>query len=601
MLADVVFDLPVAHPFSYSVPAALAVAPGQRVLAPLRGAVRAGVVVAVREGEDAQAKPLAAVVEPAPILSAPQLDLARWIAVQSCSSLGSTCAALLPPAQPSGPMAEARIWPGGSRGAPELLIGADRLARVRGEIRAHPGGVLLLAADGATAAEWADELGSLGRVARLDSAAGERERWLGWNALTAGAARVAVGTRSALLAPVPPPALVVLLDEHEAAHKPPGPPRIHARDVALRRAAVEGSRLLLPSATPSVEMWWRADSGRARLHPAGAGPWPEVSVADTRRTLRAEPLTPELARAAEDTLREGRRVCLLVSRLTSTLACDDCGGVLRCPECALALAFSRVDKTLACRQCGHREPAPDTCPACAGRRLSPFGWGADRVAHALRRRFPRARIARYDPDATRGARLAAQRREAAAADIVVGTRGALRLFAPASLGLAGFVTPDQLLRITDFRASERAFALMWAAAERVRPDGRVVIQTQNPDHYAVRAVAAQDRAVFYAPELRFRAELGYPPFRRLARLAARGRSAGEAREQAEACARRLREAGLTVYPPVPDRRRLSWRLLVKGPAELPERVAQAVGGTADGAGRRGAARGMIDVEMDPVD
>src|SRR5436190_21186000 len=226
------------------------------------------------------------------------------------------------------------------------------------------------------------------------------------------------------------------------------------------------------------------------------GPWRAVSVAGTRGILRREPLTPPLARAIRETLAAKRRVFLAISRLTSSLACDECGTVVGCEECRLALAYSRAGATLACRLCGRTRPLPDTCPSCRGRRRSPFGWGAERVEHAVRRRFPDARIARYDPEATRGARAGVQREAAAAADVVVGTRGALRLFGPASLGLAGFVSPDQLLGLPDFRATERAFGVLWAAAERVGPDGQLIVQSQNPGHYALDAVSRQDLTAF---------------------------------------------------------------------------------------------------------
>jgi primosomal protein N' (replication factor Y) (superfamily II helicase) len=398
----------------------------------------------------------------------------------------------------------------------------------------------------------------------------------------------------------------VLIDEQDLAHKPPGPPRIHARDVLLCRAAREGSDLLMTAATPSVETWRRVESGLVELRPGGSGFWPAVTVADTRGFLQAEPLTPTLARATHDTLARRQRVCLLVSRLTSALACGDCGHVPRCPQCGIALAYSRLAKTVACGLCRRRQPAPDTCAACGGSRVSPFGWSADRVEHALRRRFPRARIARYDPDAVRGARLVRQRAEAAAADIVIGTRGALRLFPLGALGLAGFVSLDQLLRVPDFRAGERAFALAWAAAERVAPGGHLVIQSQNADHYAIRAVRHQDPGEFYKHELQFRAELGYPPFRRLCRLTIRAPSEGTARELADLCARQFESRGLTVYPPMPERpaavassrRAVGWRLVVKGPEGLPAEVSRVVAEL----GLTGVGpRDIIEAEMDPVD
>ena len=615
MIADVAFDAPVSHPFSYRVPDGWEPAPGQRVLAPLRGAARVGMVVALREGDDARLKPLLRVADSTTILSPAQLDFASWIAAESLSSLGSTCAALLPPplldsratgpGSGSGARHAPRMEPpaGAPRNAPErrptLLVGAGREQRVLERIEGAKGGALVIAADVDTAARWAQRLAKVDQVVRLDSGVDEEVRAKAWRQLADGSARLATGTRSALLAPVAPPGTLVLLDEHEAAHKPPGPPRIHSRDVVLERAAREGATLLLTSATPSVEMWWRADSGRAEAVPAPPGPWPAVSLADTRGILRREPLTPALARAVRETLAAGRRVFLAVTRLTSALACDECGAIVRCAECALALAYSRAAATLACRLCGRTAPLPDTCPSCQGRRLSPFGWGVERVEHAVRRRFPDARIARYDPDGLRGARGETQRAAAAAAQVVIGTRGALRLFGRATLGLAGFVSADQLLRVPDFRAGERTFALLWAAAERVVEGGALVIQSQNPTHYAFDAVVRQDLAAFYGHELRFRGELGYPPFRRLATLTVRGQSAPETERLAARVSAALRTSTvLQVYPPGADRRNRVRRVVVKGPAELPRLVGAAL---EEFRGGRQEGRGIIDVEVDPVE
>ena len=601
MIADVAFDAPVDHPFSYRIPAGLAVAPGQRVWAPLRGAARLGMVVAVRDGAEAGLKPLARPADPAPVLGPRGLELVHWIAAQSLSSVGATCGALLPP--PPVPPGEDAPPGGGSprpapAGTPELLVGGGREKRLLERIERAAGPVLVLAPDVEASARWAQRLARFGRVARLDSGVADDARAAAWRALADGATRLATGTRSALLAPLAPRATVALLDEQEAAHKPPGPPRIHTRDVLLERAARESLALVLTAATPSVETWWRADSGRLAAEPARPGPWPAVTLADTRGILKVEPLTPPLARAIRETLAAGRRVFLGVSRLASSLACDECGDVVRCAACRIALAYSRAAATLVCRLCARPTPLPDTCPACRGRRLSPFGWGAERVEHAVRRRFPDARVARYDPDATRGARGEAQRAAATAADVVIGTRGALRLFGPAALGLAGFVAPDQLLRLPDFRAGERTFALLWAAAERVRPDGAVVVQSQNPTHYAFAALTRQDLPTFYRHELRFRAELGYPPFRRLAVVSARG-AAGDASRLGAALAAALAGApGLTVYPPAADRRGRLVRLVVKGGAELPDLLRAALAEFRGGAAGR---RGIMDVEVDPVE
>src|SRR5438093_323446 len=309
-IADVAFDAPVHHSFSYRVPDGWTVVPGQRAQAPLGGAARVGMVVAVRDGAEPGLKPLAQLVDAEPVLSRAQLDLVDWIAAQSLSSVGSTCAALLPPpagreaAGSAGLAASGAVGPGAPK--PELLTGAGREQRV------------------------------------------------------------------------------------------------------LERRAREPLALLLTAATPSLEAWWRAESGLIDMPSREPGPWPAVSVADTRGILRREPLTPPLARAIRETLAAKRRVFLVVSRLTSSLACDECGAVVRCGDCAIALAYSRAAARLVCRVCGASPPLPDTCAACHGRRLTPFGWGAERVEHAVRRRFSDARIARWDPDAARGARGEAQ-------------------------------------------------------------------------------------------------------------------------------------------------------------------------------------------------
>ena len=644
-LADVAFDTPVEHPFSYVVPEGIAVAPGQRVAAPLGRAERVGVVVALREGDARGLKPLTRVVDAAPIVAGDALELARWISEQSLSSLGSTLAALTPPVvsereaglsrgwpdldgsrlrTPSGFVSEResgldRGWPvldgsrlrtpsASTRGdaaapdapLPEIFIGAGRERRLIERVGAASAPALVIVPDVEAAGRWTQRLEKYGAVARLDSGVDDGTRARAWAALAAGDARLAVGTRSALLAPLPPGGTLALVDEHEAAHKPPGPPRLHSRDVVLERVTRGRLAAALTAATPSVETWWRADSGRARLVAGDAAPWPAVQLADTRGILKVEPLTPPLARGVREALAAGRRALLVVSRLTSALACDECGAVVRCAGCDVAVAYARAARTLTCRVCGQATPMPDMCPGCGGRRLSPFGWGAERVEHAVRRRFPKARVARYDPDATRGARAERQRAEAAAAEIVIGTRGALRLFGPASFGVAGFVSPDQLLRLPDFRAGERLFSLLWGAAERVVPGGGIIVQSQTPGHYVFEALAAQDLGAFYRREMKFRGELGYPPFRRLAIITVTAPSAVDMGRLADEIVAALASvsSALTVYGPAPARRDRARRIVVKGHADL---AAQLGGALAEFRRPRPKSRGIIDVEVDPVE
>jgi primosomal protein N' (replication factor Y) (superfamily II helicase) len=595
-VADVVFDAPVDQAFSYRVPPELTVGAGQRVAAVLGGAERVGLVVGVREEPpgNARLKPILRAVDGGPVLGAGALDLARFLAAQSLTSFGSTALALMPPPGPGGASAVTSVPPEPvTPESPLVLHGGGRERRLLERIADAPA-ALVITSDVESAARWAQRLEKFAAVARLDSGAGDAHRAAGWRDLAAGRSRLAVGTRSALLAPLPAGATVALIDEHEASHKPPGPPRLHSREVILERGAREGLRVALTSATPSAEMWWRCQTEAARLASAVPGGWPAVTIADPRGIARREALTPPLSRAVREALAAGRRVFLGVSRVSSGLGCDDCGAILRCDRCGVAFGWSAVRRTLACWLCGLSQAPMDTCPQCGGRRLAAFGWGIERVEQSVRRRFPGARIARYDPEARRGRRGEDQRAAAAAADVVIGTRGVLKLFGPAALGVAAFISPDQLLGLPDFRAAERTFALLWSAAERVRPDGELIVQSRNPSHYALEAVSRQQLDTFYRAELKFRAELGYPPFRRLAVIVVRPRGDFSAERVAAALAG---ARDLVAYPPLTIPGRRGSRIVIKGGPDLPQVLAAALGDLL--AVRRRP--GIMDVEVDPVE
>jgi primosomal protein N' (replication factor Y) (superfamily II helicase) len=557
-------------------------------------------VVGVRQGDEAGLKPLQAAVDPHPLLDAGGLQLVGWIAGESLSSPGATALALLPPPGPMGrprPAAtprDARATPP----PPAVLSGPGREGRLLEQLAGSSRPALVLTADIEGAARWGARLAKLGDVVRLDSGVADTARAAGWAALAAGEARLAVGTRSALLAPLPPGSTIALIDEQEVGHRPPGPPRIHSREVVLARAAREGLRACLTAPVPSVEMWAQERAGQVTLDRVAGGPRPAIDVLDARGMARREPLAPAAARLVREALAGGRRVFLCVSRLTSALGCEECATIARCDACGIALAYSPGSRALVCRLCGVGRPTADVCPGCHGRRWSPIGWGAERVEQALRRRFPGARIARYDPESARGKRGEAARAAALAAEVVVGTRSALRLFGPRSLGLAVFVSPDQLLGLPDFRAAERTFTALWAATERVRPDGAVIVQSRNREHYAVEAFVRHDLGAFYGPELAFRAELGYPPFRRLAVVTARARDIAGAERLAESVHAALRGSALTVYPPAAARGGLAWRVIVKGPGDLPALLAAGLAPWRESGPRR---RGIIDVEVDPVE
>ena len=595
LVADLLFDLPLRHPLSYTVPDGLRVAPGQRVTAPVQGRARVGLVAALRDADASGLSAIASALEPVPVLSPALLELGVWAAAESLSAPGSTLAALLPPAPRRG-TAESLApppmpGPAAKPPPPELWTEVARDVRLTELAARAEGPVLVIAPDIESAAAWAERLDG----ARLDSGAPDAARRAAWFGAGRGRPRVVVGTRSALLVPLPPPATLALLDEADSAHKPPGAPRLHSRELLVERARREGSRLILLAGAPAVETWHHAESGTFRFdtpaaeNAAGPSAWPEIIAADTRGILRNHPLTLPLTRAIEDAGRRGRRVALVVSRGSAALGCDECGEVLRCPDCGVPLGLTRPGMPLVCRICGRHEPAPGACPRCGGHRLSPFGWSPERVEASVRKRFPTLTVARAGP-------------RAAGAQVVIGGASVLRGLAPGSLSAVGFVALDGLLRIPDFRAGERAFQSLWAAAEAVGGGGRVVVQTLHPEHYAIQAVRQLEARLFYEPELQFRAELGYPPYRRLCLLDVRGKTEEGARALIAECTAALSGIpGIRVYSPTPRgtpaARRPWWRILVKGPADLPRLLEQPLRPLLE---RRRRSPGVVEIEIDPT-
>ena len=428
-----------------------------------------------------------------------------------------------------------------------------------------------------------------GLVAVLHSALSEGERYDTWRRARAGLVDIVIGPRSALFSPLPSLGLVVLDEEHDDSYKQDAPrPRYHARDVALELARLTGATVILGSATSSLESYLRAQRGeftllemprrimghtrrlhdlQARYHvpriryqalrdgPAEARylPLPPVQIVDLRAELRAgnrSIFSRALQRAMDEALSRGEQVILFLNRRgTATFVlCRDCGYVLRCPRCDVPLTYHGPRAHLVCHRCNHREPQPDRCPECGGKRIRYFGLGTERVEAAVRERWPDARLLRWDRDTARTHSAHAsilQRFVDGTADVLVGTQMIAKGLDLPLVTVVGVISADTALNLPDFRAGERTFQLLAQVAGRAGRGllgGRVVLQTYHPDHYAVVAAAAHDYARFAARELVFRREQGYPPYRRLAKLVYESPSPSRARAEAEALAETLRGA-----------------------------------------------------------
>ena len=407
------------------------------------------------------------------------------------------------------------------------------------------------------------------RVAVLHSRLGTGERFDQWEMCREGQARVVVGARSALFAPLRDPGLYVIDEEHESSYKQSSAPRYHAREVAAWMARERGAALVLGSATPSLESLGRCRTGthagaswtRVEMpERPGARPLPPVEVVDMAeefalgwRSMFSRSLTAGLNEVVE----RGEKAVLLLNQrgFAKFLLCRDCGYVPRCEQCSTSLTYHERGHKLVCHTCGREYPVPATCPECGSRYLKQFGAGTQRVEDELRAMLPPGyTVVRMDADTTRakgGHERCLEEFDSAESAVLLGTQMIAKGLDFPEVTLVGVVNADTVLKVCDFRAAERTYALLEQVAGRAgrgeRP-GRVIIQTYQAQHPAILAAAAHDRAVFADFELPMRSEAGYPPYARLANVLVWGKDeravCESAQEAARAACAALDEAGL---------------------------------------------------------
>jgi len=382
------------------------------------------------------------------------------------------------------------------------------------------------------------------RVAILHSAFSDAERADQWRRIRAGAAPVVVGTRSGVFAPVRDLGLIVVDEEHDHSYKQEETPRYHGRDVAIVRAQMAGACVVLGSATPSLESRYNAARGKYGLlrlpERIERRPLPRVELVDMRaeflETRKQATFSRRLLEEIGARLESGEQTMLLLNRrgFACFVACRACGRRVECVNCAVTLTYHRRDQRLLCHYCNYAEPPPSACPKCGSEYLYYVGVGSERIEEEIHRHFPKARVARMDRDTVAGRRqyesiLSAFRE--GRFDILVGTQMIAKGHDIPNVTLVGVVSADVGLGVPDFRAAERTFQLLTQVAGRAgrgELPGTVIIQTINPDHYAIRFAALQDYELFYEKELQFRRMMRYPPFSALASVLVRSRGQEEA-------------------------------------------------------------------------
>lgn len=361
------------------------------------------------------------------------------------------------------------------------------------------------------------------RLVSLHSSLADGARATGFLQALNGEADIVLGTRLSVFTPLPRLALVVVDEEHDPSFKQQEGMRYSARDVAVWRAKQRGVPIVLGSATPSLETWAAAQTGRYQLleltSRAVAEAMPAVRCVDTRREKLQDGMSEHLLRAIAARLERGEQSLIFLNRrgYAPVLACPSCGWVSRCPGCAANMVVHLADRRLRCHHCGREEHIPAACPSCGNQDIHPFGRGTQRLEEALTARFPEARILRVDRDSAKsqsrwhGVLEAIHKGEA---DILVGTQMLAKGHDFPLLTLVGVLNADAALFAADFRAPERLFAQLMQVggrSGRAALPGEVLIQTQYPDHPLYRALAAHDFAAFAAAQLAERERAGFPP------------------------------------------------------------------------------------------
>jgi primosomal protein N' (replication factor Y) len=390
------------------------------------------------------------------------------------------------------------------------------------------------------------------RVAVLHSGLTDRERADEYRRIQTGQVDVAVGARSAIFAPFEHVGLIIVDEEHENSYKQDEGLRYHARDVAVMRAKFQGAVAVLGSATPSLESYYNAQSGKYRyLHMANRvdhRPMPEVAVVDLKILPKSSLYSPVLVEQIRQRLEKNEQALLLLNRrgFSSVLICGDCGEAVKCPSCSVSLTFHKMEQKLKCHYCGYLIRPPDRCPSCSSINLKLLGSGTQKIEEELKALFPGARIKRMDSDTVKGRQAydtllrQVDRREV---DILLGTQMVAKGHDFPSVTLVGVVDADVGLNLPDFRSSEKTFQLITQAAGRAgrgETAGEVIIQTMNPRHYSIQHSRTHNYEGFYDEEISYRRELGYPPVGRIIKLEVKSANESHAAEAAKTAQNRMR-------------------------------------------------------------
>lgn len=403
------------------------------------------------------------------------------------------------------------------------------------------------------------------------------QRLTEWKRIMNREARVVIGARSAVFAPVPDLGLIIIDEEHDSSYKSGNTPRYHARQVAMHRVSRLSIPLIMGSATPSVEAWHLMDTGAIKKHTLtkrlAGGAMPEISVLDLSHEEMSGCISERLTDEIRSTLAEKRQVILFLNRrgFTHFFRCRTCGYELKCKNCSVALTYHKNEGRLRCHYCGYSVSVPSECPECGSFDVGYAGFGTEFIEDEVRAKFPLAKVDRIDTDVLEK-KGELQKKIAAfkkgETDILLGTQMVAKGLNFPNLKLVGVILADTGLHLPDFRASERTFSLLVQVAGRAGrffPDGKVIVQSYCPERPAISLACRNDMNAFYAQELQERQIIGFPPFARLLRLVFRSADKQKAEDTSSSAADILEK----LERQMASQRKDGSQIEILGPAECP--------------------------------
>ncbi|MDC7241453.1 MAG: primosomal protein N' [Spirochaetales bacterium] len=588
---EVAFNLPLNSIFSYSLPEGEERSPeeliGCRISADFGRRKLTGWVVSagdtLPEGVR-EAKPVHRVLDDQPLFSDDLLELAKWISGFYLCSLGEALSVMLP-----GAKREKDLPPLGLGGeeeearkavtlsdeqslALETIVGSsdsyfylygitgsgktEVFLRAAEDVLAKGKSVIFLVPEIALTHQMIDDISGRfeTKPAVLHSHLTPSQKLKEWRRIQSGEARIVLGARSAVFAPVKDLGLIILDEEHETSYKSGSTPRYHGRQLAMKRCRIAGAKLLMGSATPSVEAWSMMEKGVfkklvLKQRPAGGG-LPEIRVIDLKQSKSL--LSQELIRTMESVLQEKKQVILFLNRRGHSyyFHCKSCGYEMKCRQCSIPLTFHKNRNRMICHYCGYQSPPLTQCPDCGSMDVGYAGFGTEQVEEQVAAVFPQARLARLDTDSVRKKGVLQETISSfkrGDIDILLGTQMVAKGLNFPGVKLVGIVLADTGLSLPDFRAAERSFSLITQVAGRAgryRNDGLVLIQTMRPDNHAVVCGSRGDLQGFYDWELEQREIMAFPPFGRLIRIVYRGKDGKKVLDALEGLTESFRNAGL---------------------------------------------------------